>query len=72
MHISPTFNAQQLREELLGRSYLLAPEIEVYIKNLIRIVAEQDEKITALQSVVTPLIEATAGVKMIANPWGVL
>lgn len=46
---SPIFNAKQLSDELLGRSYLLPTEIEVYIRNLVRIVEEQDRAIKKLQ-----------------------
>lgn len=56
--LTPTFSARQLQEELLGRSYLLAPEIEVYIKNLIRIVGEQDQKIAELERRVLQLVNA--------------
>lgn len=46
---SPTFNPQQLVEEIVGRSYLMPTEIEVYVKNLIRIVNEQRQEIEQLK-----------------------
>lgn len=46
---SPIFSAKQLTEEIVDRSYLMPTEIEVYIKNLIRIVEEQDRRITQLE-----------------------
>lgn len=49
---TPIFNAKQLNEELLGRSYLMPVELEVYVKNLIRIVGEQDLAIKDLEAIV--------------------
>lgn len=46
---SPTFNAEQLAQEIVGRSYLMPTELEVYIKNLIRIVHEQQQEIEKLK-----------------------
>jgi hypothetical protein len=45
---TPTFDAKQLSEEIIDRSYLMPTEIEVYVKNLIRIVYEQQQKIDNL------------------------
>lgn len=46
---SPTFNADQLAGEIKDRSYLMPTEIETFVKNLIRIVAEQHERIRILE-----------------------
>jgi hypothetical protein len=57
--MSPTFDAQQLKEELVGRSYLLPTEIEVYIRNLVRIVDEQSKHLVAIQKEIdrlTPVV----------------
>lgn len=55
---SPTFSPQQLAEEIVGRSYLMPSELEVYIKNLIRIVNEQQREIDKLKLAIG---EAAAG-----------
>jgi hypothetical protein len=49
------FDAKQLNEELLGRTYLMPVEMEVYVKNLIRIVGEQDTRIAELEARVLQL-----------------
>ena len=46
---SPIFDVQQLADELLGRYYLLPTEIEVYVRNLVRIMEEQSHAIKELQ-----------------------
>lgn len=43
------FTAKQLTDEIAERSYLMPTEIEVYIKNLIRLVEQQDRRITQLE-----------------------
>lgn len=47
---SPIFSAKQLTDEIVDRSYLMPTELEVYIKNLIRIVEEQDRRIASLEA----------------------
>lgn len=44
-----TFSPAQLVNEIDGRSFLMPTEIEVYIKNLIRIVDTQAKQIQALE-----------------------
>lgn len=46
---TPIFSAKQLTDEIAERSYLMPTEIEVYIKNLIRLVEQQDRRITQLE-----------------------
>jgi hypothetical protein len=49
-NLLPRFDAKQLNEELAGNSYLLPIDVEIYVRNLVRIVGDQQKQIEELMA----------------------
>lgn len=58
---SQVFDAKQLAGEIVDRSYFTQAELQVYVQNLIRIVAEQSARIRELESKIHRLEIKTYG-----------
>jgi hypothetical protein len=56
-NLSPRFDARQLNEELVGKSYLLPTDIEIYVRNLVRIVGEQQKRIEDMQRIISEITQ---------------